>query len=136
MTVSIHQFLLDQVILISPSFIISFIICLAAMGKRGAAAPKSEAKAKAKTAPRAPSSSSKQQSMTEDELTEYRLLHSKLTYRSKCGIAGADEALQQLKSNRQSVIDKFRGDKSMSWVPSILSVLSWFHDFHHNFEAQ
>ena len=90
------------------------------MGKR--AAPKSEpkAKAKAKTAPRA--SSSKAQSMTEDELGEYRQLHSKLTYRSKVGVAGADEALQQLKSNRQLVMDKFRGDKSMSWVPSSLTV--------------
>ena len=54
----------------------------------------------------------------EDELSEYRLLHSKLTYRVKTGVAGADEALQQLKSNRQMVLDKFRGDKTMAWVPS------------------
>ena len=89
---------------------------MSAMGRRGA--PKSEPKAK--SAPRASSSSSKAQCMTEDELGEYRLLHSKLTYRSKSGVAGADEALQQLKLNRQMVLDKFRGDKSMSWVPSFL----------------
>eukprot|EP00435_Cladocopium_sp_Y103_P075872 s7_g67.t1 len=71
------------------------------MPKRQSAAPKADAKpkAKAKTAPRS-GSSLKAQSMSEDELGEYRLLHSKLTYRSKCGVAGADEALQQFKSNR------------------------------------
>lgn len=113
---------LDQDILIQGicAYISSIEIFLSAMGKRGAPKSEPKAKAKAKSAPRASSSSSKAQCMTEDELGEYRLLHSKLTYRSKSGVAGADEALQQLKLNRQMVLDKFRGDKSMSWVPSFL----------------
>ena len=90
------------------------------MGKR-AAAKEAAAKPKAKAKSSAPARSSKSQSMSEDELGEYRLLHSKLTYRSKCGMTGADEALKQLKSNRQLVLDKFRGDRTMSWVPSSLS---------------
>ena len=92
-----------------------------AMGKR--AAPKGEAAQAAKAKAKAKSSSTrstsaKAQSMTEAELTEYRNLHSKLTYRSKVGMAGADEALHQVKCNRELVLEKFRGDKTMAWVPS------------------
>lgn len=77
---------------------------------------KAKAKAKAKTLPRGSSSS---KAMSEEELKEYGLIHSKLTYRSKNGVPGAAEALETLKSNRELVIEKFRGDKSLSWVGSI-----------------
>ena len=97
---------------------------VSAMPKRPGAKEACKPKAKAKTSSSGRSTSAKAQSMSEEELLEYRNLHSKLTYRSKCGMDGAEQALQQLKTNRQMVLEKFRGDRTMSWVPSSLIFLN------------
>lgn len=85
--------------------------------KRDASAPPkgaAKAKSKAKGTPKVTAS----KGMTEEELKEYGQIHSKLTYRVKSGIPGASEALDMLKQNRQVILDKFRGDKSMAWIGS------------------
>lgn len=98
------------------------LVC-SAMGKRAADAKgAAKAKAKAKSNARAP----KPSAMSEEELAEYRIIHSKLTYRSKNGMEGANEALEALKTNRNSIIEKFRGDKSLSWVPSNFDAIGVF----------
>lgn len=99
------------------------------MPKRPGAKEAAKPKAKAKSSSSGRTTSTKAQSMSEEELLEYRNLHSKLTYRSKSGMEGAQQALQQLKTNRQMVLEKFRGDRTMSWVPSSLIFLHPYAEF-------